>query len=72
MLGMAKKKGPKGRARQRGDRVSFMFEMTPEVHAALEACARKDLRTKRAVVTLALLSYLGQQGLWPPVHGDAK
>jgi hypothetical protein len=66
MQSMAKKKGPKGRARDRGTLVPVMFEIPPELHAALEACAERDFRTKRAVCTLALQDYLQRQGLWPP------
>jgi predicted transcriptional regulator len=64
MQTMAKKKGPKGRARDRGDLVPLTFEVSPELHAALEACAQRDYRTKRAVATLALEKYLAEQGLW--------
>jgi hypothetical protein len=33
---------------------------------ALEAHAAKDMRTKKAVVVLALQAYLRSQGAWPP------
>jgi hypothetical protein len=66
---MTKKKPARGRSRERGDSVPFMFELSPDLNAALEACAERDLRTKRAVVTLALQDYLQRQGLWTPPGG---
>jgi hypothetical protein len=64
MLGMAKKKS-QGRARQRGDTVPFTLELDPELDRALEACRDRDMRTKKAIVTIALQEYLAGQGLWP-------
>ena len=69
MIVMAKPKKqsePRGRARERGATTSFTFEMEPPLGAALEACARRDKRTKKAVLTIALEKYLGDEGLWPP------
>lgn len=59
-------KPPKGRARERGDTVTFTFEMTPAVNAALEACARAEDRTKKAILTRALQQYLTAAG-HPPI-----
>jgi hypothetical protein len=67
---MSKKKKHVGRKRDRGELYPFMFEMTPELNAALEACAERDRRTKRAVVLIALEAYLQREGLWP-VSGKA-
>jgi hypothetical protein len=64
MLSMAKRK--KGRARERGDTVTFTFEMTPAHADALEACRVRERRTKTTVLLLALEEYLQRAGLWPP------
>ena len=61
-----KQRPTKGRARERGDSVYVGVEVDPRLDAALEACAAKDLRSKKAVITLALQEYLGKNGLWPP------
>lgn len=65
---MAKRrpKRPKGRARQRGETNLFAFELDPRLDAALEECAARERRTKKAVTTLALEDYLSARGLWPP------
>jgi hypothetical protein len=70
MIVMAKKKPiMKGRSRERGDTVTFTFEMTPELDRAFEALAKRDMRTKKAVLTMALQGVLKSQGLWPPQPG---
>jgi phage terminase large subunit-like protein len=74
---MAKKKTSraqpetKGRARERGDTVTFTFEMDPPLDAAFEAAAIQERRTKKAVLTMALEKYLKELGLWPPVKPSA-
>jgi predicted transcriptional regulator len=67
-----KKKQPKGRARERGDSITFTFEMSPALNEAVGECAEKDMRTKRAVIVLALQDYLQRQGLWPPAAEGGK
>lgn len=55
------------RARDKGIVVPYTVEMTPEHFAALEACRKKQRRTKKEVVLLALERYFADDGLWPPV-----
>jgi predicted transcriptional regulator len=70
---MAKKKPDRtGRARERGETVPFMFEMAPELAEALDECARSELRTKKAIITLALYDYLKARGLWPVREGGDR
>jgi predicted transcriptional regulator len=70
---MARKKPDRtGRARERGETVPFMFEMAPELAEALDECARAEMRTKRAVLTLALYDYLAARGLWPAREGGER
>jgi hypothetical protein len=59
---------PKGRARERGETHTFTLELDPRLDAALEECAYRERRTKKAVTTLALEAYIGQThpDLWPP------
>ncbi len=67
MQGVAKapKKKPE-RARDRGVIRPVTVEIAPELDEALEACARRDRRTKKAVLTIAIEEYLSRQGMWPP------
>jgi hypothetical protein len=61
------KQRPKpGRARDRGDVRLVTVELDTRLDDAIEACRRRDRRTKKAVITLALEAYLSQQGLWSP------
>lgn len=63
MLTMTKKRK---RARDRGEVIPLLVELDPELHEALLAQAKKDLRTRKAVTVLALQEYLTRQGTWPP------
>jgi hypothetical protein len=56
----------RGRARDRGETRPFTVELTPPLDDALEARAAKDMRTKKAVLVLALQEYLQRLGDWPP------
>jgi hypothetical protein len=67
MACMTKRK-PRGRARERGETRPFTFEMDLPLDNALEACARQERRTKKAVLTFALEQYLAEQGFWPPAE----
>jgi predicted DNA-binding protein len=52
----------KGRARETGKTHVFMFELEPELDAALNAAAERERRTKRAILTIALERYLKESG----------
>lgn len=54
----------KGRSRERGDTVTFTFEMTPELDDSLESCSRAEDRTKKAILTRALVAYLKSAGYY--------
>lgn len=72
MWGMATKKNRPskaidktgGRARELGQTQTFTFEMTPELKEQFAACATKERRTLKAVLTVALEEYLARRGLW--------
>lgn len=64
---MAKKKPSESpRIRKRPGKRQLTFEFPDALDDALESCAERDLRSKKAVMMLALQEYLAQQGLWPP------
>jgi hypothetical protein len=66
MLAMAKKKTNGGRAREQG-KVRFVgAEVDPRLDDAIEECALKERRSKKAIITLALEEYLAKHDLWPP------
>jgi hypothetical protein len=54
----------KGRARETGVTISFNFEMSPRLNATLKACSKKERRTLKAVITLALEQYFERAGMW--------
>ena len=41
-------------------------EISPALDDALEDCARKERRSKKATIELALEKYLSECGFWPP------
>jgi predicted transcriptional regulator len=47
------------------------FECDVALDDALQEFCRKDRRTKKAVITLALEQYLAQHGHWPPADEDS-
>jgi len=72
MLVMGRKKKsevPQGRARDRGEVIPTTFEFPPDLDQAIDRCAGKERRSRKAVVVLAIEEYLSKQGLWPPKPG---
>ena len=57
---------PKGRSRETGGTVAFTLELSVPLKDTMSALAKRDRRTLRAIMEIALEEYLKSQGLWPP------
>lgn len=60
------KGNPKGRSRETGGTVPFTLELTHPLKDAMVAISKRDKRTLRAIMEIALEKYLSEQGVWPP------
>lgn len=60
----------KGRSRDAGDTVAFTLELAIPLKDALDGLSKKDRRSRRAIMEIALEEYLTKHGFWPPPAGD--
>jgi len=58
-----------GRARDRGDTRLVTFELNAALDQALEEQSKRERRSKKAVLTLALEVYLARKGAWTLPEG---
>lgn len=56
----------KGRSRETGNTVAFTLELALPLKGAMSELSKRDRRTLRAIMEIALEEYLTRQGLWPP------